>query len=85
MAATKSLDHKKLADYMRSHSFATVVGDVAFGTDGEWVKPRALVSQWRGLTGNDLGQLTDPKKWVLVWPPEHKTGEFIYPYSAAKK
>jgi len=85
VTATKSLDHNKLADYLRSHSFSTVVGDVAFGKDGEWVKPRALVSQWRGLTGNDLGQLTDPKKWVLVWPPEHKTGEFIYPYSAAKK
>ena len=85
VVATNSLDHKKLADYMRSHSFSTVVGDVAFGTDGEWVKPRAIVSQWRGLTGNDLGQLTDPKNWVLVWPPEHKTGEFIYPYSAAKK
>jgi len=85
VAATKSLDHKQLADYMRGHSFSTVVGDVAFGTDGEWVKPRSLVSQWRGLTGNDLGQLTDPKNWALVWPPEHKTDEFIYPYSAAKK
>jgi hypothetical protein len=29
--------------------------------------------------------LTDPKNWALVWPPEHKTDEFIYPYSAAKK
>jgi branched-chain amino acid transport system substrate-binding protein len=85
VTGTKSLDHNKLADYMRSHSFSTVVGDVAFGKDGEWVKPRALVSQWRDLTGNDFGQLTDPKKWVLVWPPEHKTGNFIYPYSAAKK
>lgn len=85
VTATKSLDHGKLADYMRSHSFATVVGDVAFGTDGEWVKPRSLVSQWRGLTGNDLGQLNDPKNWAVVWPPEHKTAEFIYPYSAAKK
>jgi len=85
VAGTKSLDHKQLADYMRGHSFSTVVGDVAFGTDGEWVKPRSLVSQWRGLTGNDLGQLTDPKNWALVWPPEYKTDEFIYPYSAAKK
>jgi branched-chain amino acid transport system substrate-binding protein len=84
VAATKSLDHKNLADYMRSHNFSTVVGDVAFGADGEWQKPRSLVSQWRKLTGNDLGQLTDPEKWALVWPPEHKTGEFIYPYSAAK-
>ena len=62
VTATKSLDHSKLADYIRSHSFATVVGDVAFGTDGEWVKPRALVSQWRNLTGNDLGQLDRSKK-----------------------
>jgi branched-chain amino acid transport system substrate-binding protein len=85
VAATKSLDHALLGDYMRGHSFSTVVGNVAFGTDGEWVKPRSLVSQWRGLTGNDLSQLTDPKNWALVWPPEHKTGEFIYPYSAAKK
>jgi branched-chain amino acid transport system substrate-binding protein len=84
VTATKSLDHKNLADYMRSHSFSTVVGDFAFGADGEWQKPRSLVSQWRKLTGNDLGQLTDPEKWALVWPPEHKTGEFIYPYSAAK-
>ena len=85
VTATKSLDHSKLADYMHSHSFSTVVGEIAFGPDGEWVKPRSLVSQWQDLTGNDIGQLIDPKKWVVVWPPEHKTGEFIYPYSATKK
>jgi branched-chain amino acid transport system substrate-binding protein len=83
--ATKSLDHVKLADYMHTHNFSTVVGDVAFGPDGEWVKPRSLLTQWQGLTGNDIGQITDLKKWVIVWPPEHKTGDFVYPYSAAKK
>lgn len=85
VTATKSLDHEKLADYMRGHTFSTVVGDIAFGKDGEWVKPRSLVSQWQHLSGNDLAQLTDPKNWVVVWPPEHKSGDFIYPYSAAKK
>jgi branched-chain amino acid transport system substrate-binding protein len=85
VTATKSLDHAKLADYMHSHSFSTVVGEIAFGPDGEWVKPRSIVSQWQNLTGNDIGQLIDPKKWVVVWPPEHKTGDFIYPYSATKK
>jgi branched-chain amino acid transport system substrate-binding protein len=83
--ATKSLDHPKLGDYMRTHTFSTVVGDVAFGTDGEWVKPRLLVSQMRNVTSNDIAQVVDPKNWVVVWPPEHKTGEFIYPYSAARK
>jgi branched-chain amino acid transport system substrate-binding protein len=82
---TKSLDHGKVADYMRSHTFPTVVGEVAFGKDGEWAKPRSIVTQWQNLTGNDLGQLTDLKKWVVVWPPEHRNGDLLYPYSAAKK
>ncbi|HJX10875.1 MAG TPA: amino acid ABC transporter substrate-binding protein [Candidatus Binatia bacterium] len=85
VTATKSLDHAKLADYMHSNSFSTTVGEISFGPDGEWVKPRSIVSQWQNLTGNDIGQLIDPKKWVVVWPPEHKTGDFIYPYSATKK
>ncbi len=83
--ATKSLDHAKIADHLRSNAFKTVVGDVAFGKDGEWAKPRTVVTQWQNLTGNDLGQLTDLKNWVVVWPPEHKTGNLIYPYGAAKK
>lgn len=83
--ATKSLDHAKVADHLRSTTFKTVVGDIAFGKDGEWAKPRTVVTQWQNLTGNDLGQLTDLKNWVVVWPPEHKTGNLIYPYGAAKK
>ncbi|MGA7388419.1 MAG: hypothetical protein WBW99_10895, partial [Pseudolabrys sp.] len=79
------LDHAKLAGYMHNHSFSTVVGEISFWPDGEWVKPRSIVSQWQNLTGNDFSQLIDPKKWVVVWPPEHKTGDFIYPYNATKK
>src|SRR5262249_37317681 len=33
---TKSLDQDKIADYIRTHTFKTVVGDVAFGEKGEW-------------------------------------------------
>jgi len=85
VAATKSLDHDKIADYMRGHTFKTVVGDIAFGKDGEWVKPRSLLTQWQNLGSGELSELTDLKKWVVVWPPEHKTGEAIYPFSAARK
>ncbi len=83
--ATRNFDHGNIADYMRTNKFATVVGEIAFGKDGEWARPRSIVTQWQNLTGNDLGQLTDAKKWVVVWPPEHKNGELVYPYSAAKK
>ena len=82
---TKSLDHEKLADYMRSHTFKTVVGDIAFGKDGEWVKPRSFLTQWQNLSTGDLQELTDLKKWVVIWPPEHKTGEPVYPFSATRK
>ncbi|MGB8895967.1 MAG: amino acid ABC transporter substrate-binding protein [Pseudolabrys sp.] len=83
--ATKSFDHSKIADFIRSHAFQTVVGSVSFGKDGEWAKPRMVVTQWQGLTDNNLAQLNDMKKWIVVWPPEHKTGNLVYPFSAARK
>lgn len=82
---TKGLDHQKLAQYMHTHSFSTVVGDVRFGADGEWAKPRYVFSQWQHLTGNDLGQLEDPKHDVVVWPNAYKTGTLIFPYTDALK
>jgi len=82
---TKSFNHAKIAEYMRTHTFETVAGQIKFGKDGEWAKPRMVVTQWQNVTGNDLGQVTDLKKWVVVWPPEHKTGNMIYPFEAARK
>ena len=82
---TKSIDHGKLADYMRSHEFDTVVGKIRFGKDGEWTKPRMLLTQWQGLKERELSEVTDPRKWVVVWPPEHKTGNLIFPFGDARK
>ncbi|MGP0091271.1 MAG: amino acid ABC transporter substrate-binding protein [Xanthobacteraceae bacterium] len=83
--ATKSLDQDKIAAYMHSHPFKTVVGDVSFGPDGEWTKPRVLVSQFQHVTGNDIDQFRDMSKQVIVWPPEYKSGNLIYPYNDAKQ
>ncbi len=80
---TQSLDHRKVADYMHEHSFATVVGQFTFGRDGEWANPRMLVTQWRNLTGNTIEQISDLTKWVVLWPSQYKTGEIVYPFSAA--
>lgn len=82
---TKGFNHAKIAEYIRTHAFETVVGQIRFGKDGEWAKPRMVVTQWQNVTGNDLGQVTDLKKWVVVWPPEHKTGNLIYPFESARK
>ena len=36
VAATKSLDDNKLADYIHKSAFKTLIGDVTFGPEGEW-------------------------------------------------
>ena len=83
--ATKSLDQNTLADYMHSHSFATVAGEIAFTKDGEWAKPRIVFTQFQNVAPNDIEQFADGKKQPILWPPQYKTGNMIYPYAAAKK
>jgi branched-chain amino acid transport system substrate-binding protein len=82
---TKSLDQKKLADYMHTNKFATVVGDIKFGKDGEWDKPRVFFTQFQHVAPNSLDQFRDSSHEVVVWPKEYKTGDMIYPYADAKK
>jgi len=86
ITATKSLDDSKLADYMHRTTFKTVVGDVKFGADGEWAKSRVVQIQFHDVTGNGLEQFrnTDGVE-AIVDPPEYKTSNVIYPYSAAKQ
>ena len=83
--ATKSLDHVKLAEYIHSHKFSTVAGEISYGKDGEWAKSRQFFTQFQGVSGNDLNQFRDTTHQVIVWPSEYKTGNLIYPYQDAKK
>jgi len=81
---TKSLDQDKLADYLRTHTFKTVVGDIAFGPNGEWVEPRVLEVQFQGVKPNDIEQFRQPNVEVILWPDHLKSGKIIYPYTEAK-
>ena len=36
--ATKALDDAELADYIRAHAFTTVLGEIKFGSKGEWAQ-----------------------------------------------
>ena len=83
--AIKSLDQNALADYMHSHSFATVAGEIAFAKDGEWAKPRTVFTQFQNVVPNDVEQFANGSKQPILWPPQLKTGDMIYPYASAKK
>jgi branched-chain amino acid transport system substrate-binding protein len=85
VTATGSLDHDKIGDYIRTHRFKTVVGEIAFGPDGEWQKADMAFTQFQHVTGHEIDQFRDGAHVPVLWPPEHKTGEIIYPYAAARQ
>ena len=82
--AVKGLDQTKMAQYIHAHTFNTVAGDIAFDSDGEWTKARVISTQFQHITKGTLDEFKDPHKAVIVWPPEYKTGDFIYPYTKAE-
>jgi branched-chain amino acid transport system substrate-binding protein len=82
---TKSLDQVKLAAYMHTHTFATVVGNISFGKDGEWTKSRVVFTQFQHVASHSLDEFKDTTHEVVVWPNEYKSGNLIYPYADAKK
>ncbi|HEY1472828.1 MAG TPA: amino acid ABC transporter substrate-binding protein [Pseudolabrys sp.] len=85
ITATKGTDDAKLAAYLHSHTFKTVVGDVKFAANGEWAKSRVLQAQFRGIKGNGVDQFKDPNVEVVITPAEYKSGDFIYPYEKARQ
>jgi branched-chain amino acid transport system substrate-binding protein len=85
VAGINGLDQDKLADYLRTHTFKTIVGDVKFGANGEWAEPRVNEVQFQGVKANDMEQFRDPKTEVILWPPELKTGDVRYPYTEAQQ
>jgi branched-chain amino acid transport system substrate-binding protein len=83
--AVGSLDQAKIAAYIHATKFSTVVGDVKFADNGEWEKSRVLFVQYQNIAGNDIEQFRKPGKVVILYPPEYRSGKFIYPYSDIKR
>ncbi len=81
----KSLDDDKFADALHKGTFKTIVGDIKFGSNGEWVEPRVMAVQFQGVKSNDMEQFRDPKTEVILWPPALKTGDVEYPYTDVKR
>jgi branched-chain amino acid transport system substrate-binding protein len=83
ITASKSLNDDVLADYIRKTRFATVVGDVKFGKQGEWEEERTLAAQFQNITSNSIDDFRELKTEVIIYPPKYKSGELIYPYEKA--
>lgn len=74
-----------LAEYTRTATFPTVVGDVSFGPLGEWAEPRVLTVQFRGIHSASIGEFAKPGARVIVSPESYASGDLVYPYLGARK
>jgi branched-chain amino acid transport system substrate-binding protein len=85
--ATNSIDDGKLADYLRGHSFDSIMfKGVKFGKNGEWVTANQLQVQYHDLTdAADLETWRGMSYQTVLTPPEEATGKLIYPFEKALK
>jgi branched-chain amino acid transport system substrate-binding protein len=82
--AVGSLDQAKIAEYIHATKFSTIVGDVKFADNGEWEKGRVLFVQYQHVKGSEIEQFRRAGTQVILYPPELKSGNLIYPYANAR-
>jgi hypothetical protein len=61
------------------------LGDIAFGSDGEWREGRGIWVQYHDVKGFDLEQFRgpDPITVSILAPDSYENGAMIYPYTKA--
>ena len=84
ITATKSIDDKALADYIRKNEMKTMVGNIRYDAVGEWSVPRVPMAQFRGIKGKDLNQFRQAGRQVIIGPAALKTGELVAPFDKAR-
>jgi branched-chain amino acid transport system substrate-binding protein len=85
VAATKTLEDAKLAEWLHKNPVKTVVGEISFGPLGEWTTSRFPQVQYQGISGTDLKAISDLSKQPILSPDDLKTGKVIYPFADARK
>ena len=83
--ATKSLDQKAIAKYLRENTHKTIVGPIAFSADGERKETAVLQAQFRGVADKNIEQFRTSGKQVILFPESLKSGELVTPFEAARK
>jgi branched-chain amino acid transport system substrate-binding protein len=84
IAATRTLDHKKLAAWLHANEVKTIVGSIRWDKNGEWANPRVVQAQFRGVVDSNLDQWRSPGKQVVIYPEEYKTGDVMAPFEKAR-
>jgi branched-chain amino acid transport system substrate-binding protein len=84
VGATKSLDHKTLAGWLRTNEVKTVVGPIRWDKSGEWANPRVIMNQFQGVKDGDLEQFKKPGTQVILYPKNLSNGQLKAPFEQAR-
>jgi branched-chain amino acid transport system substrate-binding protein len=84
VTATKSLDHKVLADYIRKNEMKTIVGNIRYDAVGEWATPRLPMVQFQNVTDKNVDQFRGPGRQVIIAPAKLQTGQ-VQPFDKLRK
>ena len=85
VTATKSLDQRTLAKFIRENTHKTIIGPITYAEDGEWKESSTLEAQFRGVNDKDIDQFRSAGKQVILFPERLKTGDLVTPFEAARK
>jgi branched-chain amino acid transport system substrate-binding protein len=85
VTATKSLDQKTLAKFIRENAHKTIVGPITYAENGEWKESSTLEAQFRGVKDKDIDQFRAAGKQVILFPERLKTGDLVTPFKAARE
>jgi branched-chain amino acid transport system substrate-binding protein len=81
----KSINDDKVAEYLRSHEFKTIMGDIRFGKNGEWTKSGMMQVQYHNITdAANLETWRGMSYQTVLTPKDLSTGNVIYPYEKAQ-
>lgn len=85
ITGSKSINDDKLADYLRTNAFDTIMASgIKFGKNGEWTKSAMLQVQYHDITdGANLETWRGMSFQTVLTPADEKTGNVIYPYEKA--
>jgi branched-chain amino acid transport system substrate-binding protein len=76
-----TLDDNKLTAYLHAHTFHTILGDIAFGPDGDWKEAKIVFEQFHDVKGNDVDQFRGGRAETILEPASMRSGTLVAPYS----
>jgi branched-chain amino acid transport system substrate-binding protein len=85
IAATKSLNDDKIAEWLRKTPHKTIMGNWSYGPGGEWTKSGMMQVQYHDIKeGAGLETWKGMSYQTVLTPADVATGKVIYPFEKVK-